>query len=344
MEHAKDRAPTVFPSAGFPTAIAWSPRGNVLAVGEDSGDVALFHADSETPHRVRAHAGPVQSIAWNPRREALLTTGQDGAVRLWDAPFATAIELVPPSSTWADHACWSPSGDQAAVAFGPRARVIEGAAPSGVQRTSIETDPGSSTIEGLAFTPTGKSLGVACYGGVALFSPQTGKPTRKLAWRGSMISIAFSPDGSVVACGCQDNSVHFWRIASGKDAQMSGYPAKPRSVAFNHDGRWLATSGDAVVSLWPFDKKGPEGRAPVQLQGHPDLVTTLSFAPLVDVLLSGSRDGTVALWAPPKLTSPVSVARLGGKVTQVAWGVDGDARLLRWAAADSHGRIMIGAF
>lgn len=55
-----------------------------------------------------------------------------------------------------------------------------------------------------------------------------------------MLSIAFAPDGRTVA-GCQDHSVHFWRVASGKDAQMCGYPAKPRQISFSWDGRWLAT-------------------------------------------------------------------------------------------------------
>lgn len=118
--------------------------------------------------------------------------------------------------------------------LGPRAHV---AATGGV--TAV-TEPVGSTIAGLAFTPSGKSLGVACHRGAQLFEPTTGRPTRQLAWNGSMLSIAFAPDGRTVA-GCQDHSVHFWRVASGKDAQMCGYPAKPRQISFSWDGRWLAT-------------------------------------------------------------------------------------------------------
>lgn len=335
IAQVSDREPTVVSVAGYPSALAWSHGGGILAIAQDCGDVELlFPAIGSPRQRVRAHAGPVQSLAWHPRRDALLTTGQDGAVRLWERPFARATELVPTSATWADHACWSATGDRAAVAIGTRAHVLAGAAV-------VTTEPVASTISALAFTPSGKSLGIACYGGVALYDPRTGRPTRKLAWRGSMISIAFSPDGSVVACGCQDNSVHFWRIASGKDAQMSGYPAKPRSISFSHDGRWLATAGDAAISLWPFDKRGPEGRDPVQLAGHDGIVTELAYAPLVELLLSGGKDGAVALWAPPKLTSPISFARMTGKITGVAWGADGRAEVLRWAAADENGRVMV---
>lgn len=323
--------------AAYPSALAWSPIGDLLAIAGDHGEVELIDpATGAVRHRVRAHDGPVQSMAWHPRRDALLTAGQDGAVRLWDRPFQTAVELIAPGETWADHACWSASGECAAVAVGARAHVIS---PEG---TRAITEPVGSTIAGLAFTPSGKSLGVACYGGVRLFDPATGRPTRKLDWKGSMISIAFAPDGGTVACGCQDHSVHFWRIASGKDAQMCGYPAKPRSVSFSHDGGWLATGGDATISLWPFDKRGPEGRRPVQLAFHQELVTALAYAPLVELLLSGARDGTVALWAPPKLMVPVARLQLTGKIAQIAWGADPTARLLRWAAADEHGRVLIG--
>jgi WD40 repeat protein len=329
--------PVVATIGAYPCAMAWSTDADLLAIAGDHGDIELIDpATACTRQTIRAHVGPVQSMAWHPRRAALLTTGQDGAVRLWEAPFAAATELIAPGETWADHACWSPIGDRAAVALGRRAHVLDPGKPS------VIVEPVASTIAGVAFTPSGKSLGVACYGGVRMFDSATGRSTRTLEWKGSMLSIAFAPDGSVVACGCQDNSVHFWRIASGKDAQMSGFPAKPRGVSFSHDGKWLATAGDADVCLWPFDGKGPEGRRPVQLAGHPDVVTELAYAPLVDLLLTGARDGTVAVWTPPKLRSPVTMARLTGKVTHVGWGADGAANVLRWAAADEHGRVLIG--
>jgi WD40 repeat protein len=323
--------------SAYPTTLAWSASGQLLAVGQDSGEIDLMAVASGAPtHRIHAHEGPVQSLAWHPRRDALVSTGQDGAVRIWEAPYASGRELMAPGDVWTDHACWSANGERLAIARGPRAHVFADDKPTCV------TEPSPSTLEGLAFSPSGKSLGVACYGGVRLFDPSTGRPTRRLEWRGSMISLAFAPDGAVVACGCQDNSVHFWRIASGKDAQMSGFPSKPRSIGFNHDGQWLATTGDAAICLWPFDKQGPEGRRPVQLVGHEDLVVELAFAPLVDLLLSGSKDGVVGLWAPPKHTAPVFVASIGAKVTRVAWGTDGHAQVLRWAAAGENGRVMIG--
>jgi WD domain, G-beta repeat len=198
LERARSHEAQLAGIAAYPCALAWSSRGDMLAVGGDHGGVELIDpATCIVRRRISAHDGPVQSIAWHPQRDALLTTGQDGAVRLWDSPFETVHQLIAPSTSWADHACWSTSGDRAAVALGARAHVL---ATDGAMAV---TEPVASTIAGLAFTPSGKSLGVACYGGVQLFEPTTGRPTRKLEWKGSMLSIAFAPDGSTVACGCQ---------------------------------------------------------------------------------------------------------------------------------------------
>lgn len=321
----------------YPCAVAWTGQGDLLAIGCDDGTVALYSPAGRCEQRFAAHAGPITALAWHPARCTLVTCGQDGAARLWEMPFARRQELLAPSAAWAEHACFSPAGDRIAVAAGEVAHVF---AAGTIQ---VTTEPAGSTIAAIAFSPSGKSLGVARYGGVQLFDPATGRPTRSLAWKGSMLSIAFSPDGGTVACGCQDHTVHFWRIASGKDAQMHGYPAKPRSVAFNHDGAWLATGGDRAVQLWPFGGRGPEGRAAVQLAAQPDVVTEVAYAPLVEILLSGARDGTVALWSPPDHALPLASWQLAGKVAGLAWGADPGAGVLRWAAAGASGELLLGS-
>ena len=56
----------------------------------------------------------------------------------------------------------------------------------------------------------------ACYGRVTFFNAATGEAHQKLEWQGSLVSMVLSPDGGIVVCGSQDNSVHFWRRATGQ--------------------------------------------------------------------------------------------------------------------------------
>ncbi|MBC7172231.1 MAG: WD40 repeat domain-containing protein, partial [Polyangiaceae bacterium] len=128
-----------------------------------------------------------------------------------------------------------------------------------------------------------------------------------------------SPDAKVIACGTQDSAVHFWRLAFGRDSQMSGYPLKPKALAWDSESKLLATSGDATVTVWDFRGNGPEGSCPLQLQGHKGVCTRLAFSPRKGVLASGSQDTSVLLWEPRRGEKPIRFAFLEGEVTGLAW-------------------------
>ena len=67
-------------------------------------------------------------------------------------------------------------------------------------------------------------LATACYGQVQFLDGVSGNLIQKLEWKGSLVSIALSNDSDVVACGSQDNLVHFFGGTDlcGKDSTMSG--------------------------------------------------------------------------------------------------------------------------
>ena len=108
---------------------------------------------------------------------------------------------------------------------------------------------------------------------------------------------------------------------------MSGYPAKPATLAFDDTGLLLATSGGSFVTVWSFQGDGPEGTRPGVLKLHVKAVTTLDFVPDRLRLASGARDGGVVVWEVREDGEglPVGAALVDEVISRVAWRPDGRA-------------------
>lgn len=125
--------------------------------------------------------------------------------------------------------------------------------------------------------------------------------------------------------------------ATGKDLEMSGYPAKVADLVFNRDGRWLATSGGAAAAMWDCSGRGPRGRTPEMLRGFNDVVDALAAQPSGELLAAGGACGTLVV---ARFGEPRSVAlraRLSAGVGARSWSPDGR----RLAVGTAEGEVLL---
>lgn len=305
--------------------------GRLCLAGLGDGRVlGIDLGTGEEVFAVAAHAGGVLGVSPSPDGRFFATCGQEASAKLWTTQGELVRELPGGGGAWVEHVAWARAGGRLATASGKRVRVwtSEG-------EPIVETEPLASTVTGLAWRADGTGLAATCYGGVHILPFVPGAKARHLAWKGSLISVAWSPDAKVIACGSQDCSVHFWRLASGNDSQMSGYPWKPKALSWDHESKLLATSGEAVVTVWDFRGKGPEGTRPIQLEGHQGVCTALAFGPKTGVLASGSQDTSVLLWEPRRGSRPTRFGFLEDEVTCLSWHPEQDTLV----AGDASGTV-----
>ena len=112
---------------------------------------------------------------------------------------------------------------------------------------------------------------------------------------GELVSLAYSPDGQLLAAGTADGQIWIWRIANWQPIQIiQSTPFWISSVSFSPNGKILASgSFDRAIRLWDV----ASGLLLQTLHGHTDLVRSICYSPNGHLLASGSEDETIRLWA-----------------------------------------------
>ncbi len=313
----------------------WAQGGQRLVVGDAGGSVFGFDGVSGAVvwHADKVHAGGVLALAVHPAGNRVATAGQDGRVQIWSAADGHLDQTLELGRRWVEHLAWSADGQRLAASLSRRVVVFDSDGQA-VWRSADHP----ATVSAIAWSGA-RELATACYGRVSFFDTSSDVLRQKLQWKGSLVSMALTPDGEVVACGSQDNSVHFWRRSSGHDSMMSGYPGKPSALAFDPTGTILATGGGPTVTVWSFRGDGPEGTRPGSLDLHPEPVTVLTFAKRGMRLASGARDGGVVVWdlKPDGSGGGVGAALVEDLVAGLAWRPDGRSL----AAFDARGGVHV---
>ena len=301
--------------------------GGVYAFDGKSGDERLGRRQGSLMSAWRARDGDPPEAEPRSLRPARTDESLSGVL-----PKGRSDQAIDAGSGWVENVAWSPDGQVAGGLLLPAGSCVYGADGAAVWRS----DDHPSTVSAIAWC-SAEELATACYGRVTFFDAPTGEPRQKLEWMGSLVSMVLSPDGDIVACGSQDNSVHFWRRSTEQDSMMEGYPAKPSALAFDDTGTLLATGGGEAVTVWSFEGSGPEGTRPGVLEHHVDTVTTLAFARRGMRLASGSRDGDVVVWSLRRdgQGDPIGAALVADVVGDLYWRPDGRAL----AALDAQGGV-----
>ena len=334
---------------GAVRGLAFSPDGTHLTSAGEDGLLREWDTTSGREiARLTGHRGPVWSLAYSPDGQAIVSGGVSGEVILWHAEARPVLGTPLPQTE-------ALSAVEASLAISPDGRRLVMAETSAEgdntiqiwnladeQRLQLITTGDAPTD--VAFSQAQNMLAVAFADAVVRVWHVTDDaatlddPIAELTDPGrAVFSVAFSPDGRLLAGGLEDGRLILWDTTTWLPvvAPLAVQQGAIFGLAFSPDGQFLASaSGDTTVVVWDVARRRPVGDP---LTGHQDGVERVAFSPDGRLLASAGRDGLVLLW---DVTTRQLVTTLSGHtdyVNGLAFSPDG--RLL--ASADEDGAVRL---
>ncbi|XCN75361.1 MAG: hypothetical protein Q3M24_11725 [Candidatus Electrothrix aestuarii] len=187
-------------------------------------------------------------------------------------------------------------------------------------------------VNDVVFSSDGRTVASASRKEIKIWNAVTGKQLRSLpGQKEGVSSIAFSPDGRLLASGSSDTTIVLWEASTGKRVRtLKGHTDRVGNIVFSPNGRLLAsTSKDMTIGIWSVKS----GKRLYSLNGESN-VSRVAFSPDGRNIAATFYDGTVGVWEVK-----------GGKCSEV---LDGYTTALhgisfspdmRTVAAGSFGRV-----
>ncbi|MFD3585955.1 hypothetical protein [Streptomyces sp. NPDC058683] len=351
-------------------AVEFSPDGRLLASGDAKGVIRLWNTarrghPAALGDPLHDFKKSVWGLVFNPDGRFLAAAGEDGAIRLWDIrePLHPTTIGDPVKVGGGELYTLAMSPDGHSLATGGedgRVHLWDVTEPRTPKRLAKPLTGAVGEVYGVALSRDGKLL--ACGGSdgtIRLWrvtDPRhpaaVGKvpaPITEAGTRGSVQSVAFSPNSRTLAAAGTDGTAHLWDVTN---------PAKPspldspttedivNAVAFSPRGNLMAFGSDDTT-VWLKNVTSPKDQRSLTpaTKGHTGRVIALAFDPTGTTLATAGTDRTVRLWTIPRTiltghTDAVEALTMSRDGHLLASGAD-DGTVRLWDVSDpAHPRLV----
>jgi WD40 repeat protein len=299
---------------GIVTAVATSPDGDWIASGSDDGTVKLWRTSDYGFECTLGASGlfPVSALAFGPVGSNTVAVGYyDGSMRLWNTANGALIRTF--NLSWATHTnylakvsslAYSPNGQQLATGNGDMFTRIWSASTGALLNSWSKIN---GEVRGTAYSPDGTLLAI---GGeatnliksiVVLHTADWSTATNLYVGSNSVAqgsnnvtSLTFSPDGTMLASGCLDQTICVWNTSSwALQSAMTNNGLGITALAFTPNSQTLF-AGDLGGNITPWSPS--LGKSNAGWPAHTGQVWSLACTVDGTKLVSGGDDHLARVW------------------------------------------------
>ena len=264
------------------TDVSFSSDGEHVVTASRDGVARVSKADTGAPlFALSGHEGALTSAAFSgPAGSSVATASLDGTARVWDALVQPKVdELARVRGRVLSVGYLRPGVIRVDTRTGPRAldsitgkRVGGANLPRGIMHSRARSRDGA----------------IATIRGNVVVLRRGGQTTILKGHRAPVLSVAFSPDGTLLASASRDHDVRIWDVRTGNALHVLPHNSAVRDVDFSPDGRWLITAAGRAT-LW----NATDWTLVARLIAGAGLVTSAAFDPSGRIIVTGDADGTV---------------------------------------------------
>ncbi len=309
--------------AGIVVLVDFSPDGTRLLTGGGDGTARVWDIapTGGSEWLTIAESDTLDTVEYSADGSSLLVGGFGGG---WLVGSSTGERIQNLPRSWAD-ADLSNDGSTVAASAGG---AFELSTSSG-EMVRVLLDPSDSDVHSVAYSPNGSLIATGIgQSGVdrskaVIWDASTGR--RVGAFGGplgrldAMDSVAFSPDGSLLAGLGGLARLRIWEVSSGDEVlNVQAHSGLATDVAFSPDGASIATAGADGAAVWSVSS----GERLVAMAGAGG-VHAIAFSLDGALLATGGDDKTARIWDVASGRETLTLYGHGDSVTDVAFSPDG---------------------